>query len=193
MATTLRPSDSINELDLPMRAHSALWRNDVRTVEDLVALTEDEMLRWRAVGPGTVAGIKERLAAHGLGLSQPMPPPDPETMERARWLGHQLEALAEDTRVYGKSGLGTRWDGDGAAILNRRRAWAWYRWGTMPDAEWPRDKAGGFGFMAVPLPGSMELHLEGLNRLAHEELGSSPAPSESAHYRFTEPDEDEDE
>lgn len=98
------------------------------------------------------------------------PSPDPTVAAEAAWIGRQLAALIEDDRVHQRNGLGSRWKGEGEELINRRRAWAWYRWGITPDGEWPRDKAGGFGFMAAPLPGALELHLEGLNRLAHEEL-----------------------
>ena len=171
MATTVRASDSIGALDLPIRAHNALWRNNVREVGELVNLSDVEFLRMRGVGATTLEEVHRILAAHGLSMrAEPLPPADPAAAAEAQWIGRQIGALAEDSHVYAQNGLGTRWTGDGAAILNRRRAWAWYRWGTTPDGDWPRDKPGGFGFMAAPLPGSVELHLEGLNRLAHQEL-----------------------
>jgi hypothetical protein len=166
------PSDSLDVLDLSMRVYNACRRNNVRTVGDLLELTPEEFLRFRNVGEGSLRDLRATLAVHGLAMpSAPPPPPDPTTVAEAAWIGHQLDALTEDDRVYLRNRLGTRWDGTGAPITNRRRAWAWYRWGVTPDADWPRNKDGGFGYMAVPLPGSLELHLEGLNRLAHEELG----------------------
>ncbi len=171
MATTVRPSDSIDVLDLPMRSYNALARNNVRTVEGLTELDEAHFLRFRNVGAATLEELKRHLATFGLAMRiAPPPPPDPSEVERAAWVGRQIGALVKDDRVYARNWLGTRCVGD--EIYQRRRAWAWYRWGTTPDAHWPRDKAGGFGFMAAPLPGSLELHLEGLNRLAHQELGS---------------------
>lgn len=170
MATTVRPSDDIDVLELPMRTYNACRRNNVRTVGDLMALSDVEFLRFRNIGRGSLEDLRQRLARHGLEMHLPTTP-GPETAE-AEWIGHQLEALVEDDRVHAQNKLGTRWEGEGAALLNRRRAWAWYRWGIHPDADWPRNKDGGFGFMATPLPGSLELHLEGLNRLAHEELGA---------------------
>jgi hypothetical protein len=171
MASRVDLTDPVEELDLPIRAYHALVRNGVRTVDSLCELTEDEFLRMRNVGEGSLRDVKAILARHGLALrSTPIPPPDPAEVSEAEWIGHQIRALAEDDHVWARTALGTRWKGEGAELHNRRRAWAWYRWGIDPDAEWPRDKAGGFGYMATPLPGSYELHLAGLNRLAHEEL-----------------------
>lgn len=172
MATTMRPTDSILDLDLPPRAHNALWRNNVREVGELVNLSDDEFLRMRGVGPGTLEEVHRILAAHGLSMrTEPLPPADPAAAAEAEWIGRQLEALIADDRVHAHNKLGTRYEGEGHKLLNRRRAWAFYRWGLNPETDWPTDKNGGFGYMAVPLPGAMELHLEGLNRLAHEELG----------------------
>jgi hypothetical protein len=171
MATTVRPSDEILVLDLPQRAYNALWRNNVREVGELANLTEAEFLLMRGVGQTSLEQTKGALARHGLAMRlTPLPPPDPAEVAEAEWIGRQLEALIEDNRVHARNRLGTRFDGEGADLINRRRAWAWYRWGIATDDEWPRDQDGGFGYMATPLPGGLELHLEGLNRLAREEL-----------------------
>jgi hypothetical protein len=173
MATTVRPSDSIDVLDLPSRIYHALKRNDITTIGALCSLSEVEFLRMRNVGPGSLEELKANLAAHRLSPpTEPPPPPDPALAGEAAWVGRQIDALVEDDRVYQHNRLGTKYEGEGSELVNRRRAWAFYRWGTAPEADWPRDKAGGFGYMAVPMPGSLELHLEGLNRLAREELGS---------------------
>lgn len=171
MAATIRATDSIYELDLPIRASNALMRNDVREVGELVNLTEADFLRMRGVGVTALEKVKSRLAAHGLSMAaEPPPPPDPTVAAEAEWIGRQIDALVEDNRIHARNRAGGRYDGEGHELLNRRRAWAWYRSFAAADEDWPRDNAGGFGYLAVPLPGSMELHLEGLNRLAHAEL-----------------------
>lgn len=173
MATTVRASDGIEVLDLPMRAYNALKRNGISAVGDLCQLSEEEFLRMRNAGQKGLEEVKAKLAAHGLSMPvAPPPPPDPALAAEAEWIGRQLDALVQDVHVYQRSRLGLRWEGEGAELINRRRAWAWYRWGIAPEGKWPRDEAGGFGFMANPMPGSLELHLEGLNRLAREELGA---------------------
>lgn len=195
---TVESDEPVENLDLPIRPYNALKRNGVRTVGDLLRLSDSDILRMRNMGVVSLSEIDRALSGRGF-KRQPSPRhsvatestpagadpeprqspsaappthrrPNPALAAEAVWIGRQLDALVEDDRVHAKSALGTRWKGEGADLLNRRRAWAWYRWGSAAEGEWPRDKAGGFGYMAVPLPGSLELHLEGLNRLAHEEL-----------------------
>lgn len=177
MATTVRPTDSILDLDLPQRAHNALWRNNVREVGELVNLSDVEFLRMRGVGPGTLAEVHQILAAHGLSMrTEPLPPADPAAAAEAEWIGRQLDALLRDARTQTigqvfKNALSDTKDPE-RGVMARRFAWPFYRWaqkGMLPE-DWPHDKAGGRGWWANPMPGSMELHMEGLNRLAHEEL-----------------------
>lgn len=175
MATTVRASDSIDVLDLPMRAHSALWRNNVREVGELVNLADPEFLRMRGVGSGTLEEVHRILAAHGLSMrAEPLPPPDPAAAAEAEWIGQQLDALAEDERVVDDDKGRLFAKDTGISHVERRRlAWAFYRWGLggMQPEDWPRDKEGGRRWMAHAMPGSLELHLAGLNQVAHQELG----------------------
>jgi DNA-directed RNA polymerase alpha subunit len=61
----LRPLD---ELWLPVRARKVLCKRKVKTVGDIVELSETELLRERNCGRRSVAAIKEALAEFGLGL-----------------------------------------------------------------------------------------------------------------------------
>lgn len=99
MATTMRPTDSIFTLNLPNRASSVLWRNNVREVGELVNLSDVEFLRMRGVGATTLEEVHRILAEHGLSMrSEPLPPPDPAAAAEAEWIGRQLDALLEDDR-----------------------------------------------------------------------------------------------
>lgn len=165
MATTIRPASSIDELDLPMRVYNALRRNNVRTVGDLLELTPDEFLRMRNVGEGSPRDLHATLAAYGFEMAAERPAPDPAAMAGAEWLGQQLTALLPDHRVP-PSVLR-----DVPATENRRAAWEFYKW-AMGRREWPNWSNTGSQFALRPVPGSVELHLADLNRLAHEELGA---------------------
>jgi hypothetical protein len=76
MSVTL--SSSIDELDLPLTLYSALRRNQIFTVEQLVALGPWDVRRMRGVGPVSVTELELTLEAHGLRLTgKPESPPDP--------------------------------------------------------------------------------------------------------------------
>lgn len=171
MSTAIRLTDEVYVLDLPQRVHNALRRNNVRTVGDLCDVSEQEFVRMRNVGERALERTRAELAKHGLSMPvAPPPPPDPALVAEAEWIGRQLAALIQDVRVvdlrevFGK-------DRGSSSVERRRLAWAFYRWGITPDSPWPKNVAGGYVYMAYPMPGSVELHLEGLNRLAREELG----------------------
>jgi hypothetical protein len=170
MATTVRASDDIDVLDLSFRAYNALRRNNVRTVGDLLSLSDVEILRFRNIGESSLRDLRARLAAHGLSMQvAPSPPPDPALVAEAAWIGRQLDALSEDDRAHPTNYLGTRAT-DVSSVQRRRFAWRMFRWATGHEEKWPNMKEKGAAFDVYPLPGSVELHLDGLNRLAHEEL-----------------------
>lgn len=151
-----------------MRAYNALRRNNVDTVSDLLLLSDRDLLRMRNLGRKALTEIRETLAANGL---EATPPPERgEWTAEAEWIGHQLDVIATDLRAVPKSAF----LGDNRSTFEKRRyAWAMYQWAVKgcEPADYPRDKAGGPGWYAHAMPGSMELHLEGLNALARDELG----------------------
>ena len=61
----------IEELNLPLRAFNSLRREGVHTVGDLVARTPQQLLAIDYIGPASVDDIRQRLADHGLALSEP--------------------------------------------------------------------------------------------------------------------------
>ncbi len=63
-----RLSMSLADLKLSVRATNCLETEHIRTVRDLVARTEDELLEVRNFGDTTLAEVKERLASLGLYL-----------------------------------------------------------------------------------------------------------------------------
>jgi hypothetical protein len=148
-----------------------LWRNEIRTVAQAVALSDEDFLRMRQVGAKSLDEFRACLSAHGLERERPLPLATPaEGPERARWIGHQLDVLATNDRAFPKNALGTRYTGEMSTVQKRRYAWGMYRWAASGEERMPDLHKSGDGFNAYPLPGSVELHLEGLNRLAHEEL-----------------------
>ena len=56
----------IEELDLPMRAYNSLKRNSITKIGQLLALSDDELLRMRNFGKKSLDEIKERLALRGF-------------------------------------------------------------------------------------------------------------------------------
>lgn len=174
METVITPDSPIEDLDLPFRAYGNLQRNDIRLVCELLELSDRDILYMRGMGPVSLEAIDTRLAVYGL---ERHPLPDPslqplrtpaEGLERARWIGRQLDVLAQDTRT-----VPMRLTGERTPVEKRRYAWRMFQWaanGGEPD-HWPDYGKPGSGWMVHAMPGSVELHLEALNRLAHEELG----------------------
>ena len=80
-------SQSIEELDLPLRAYNSLRRDGLHTVGDLVALTSEQLLALDNIGPASVAEIRHRLADHGLSLrpddGDALAPAEPGTRDPA--------------------------------------------------------------------------------------------------------------
>jgi DNA-directed RNA polymerase alpha subunit len=56
-------------LGLPARPHNALIRNDIRTVGDLLACSEDDLRDMRAMGAASVNEVHLALEAVGLRLA----------------------------------------------------------------------------------------------------------------------------
>jgi DNA-directed RNA polymerase subunit alpha len=56
----------IEELDLPMRAYNSLKRNNITKIGQLLALSDDELLRMRNFGQKSLDEMKERLALRGF-------------------------------------------------------------------------------------------------------------------------------
>lgn len=65
----------IDDLKLPARAASSLQREGIKTVGQLAAKTESELLTIDGIGPASVVDIKARLTELGLTLGQPVPQP----------------------------------------------------------------------------------------------------------------------
>lgn len=62
---------SINSLNLPVRAKICLESASIFTVDDLLALTERDLLKLPNMGQATVVAVKNRLANLGLALHSP--------------------------------------------------------------------------------------------------------------------------
>jgi DNA-directed RNA polymerase subunit alpha len=56
----------IEELDLPMRAYNSLKRNNITKIGQLLALSDDELLRMRNFGQKSLDEMKERLVLRGF-------------------------------------------------------------------------------------------------------------------------------
>lgn len=61
-------AETIYELGLSTRAQSCLERENIRTVRELIAKPEWDLLEYKGLGEGTLNEIKNRLAVKGLYL-----------------------------------------------------------------------------------------------------------------------------
>src|SRR5262249_34613750 len=64
---------SLAELELSVRATNCLESENISTVRDLVARSEDELLEVRNFGETTLKEVKQKLAEHGLSLGMRIP------------------------------------------------------------------------------------------------------------------------
>lgn len=136
------------DLDCPMAAYNALHRNGIRTYAELLALSDHELLRMRNMGPVRLADLKAWLAEIGLVGSDGQPVPTPHDLERADWLGQQITGMAHrEPATYPP---------------HRRRRMAAHRALAMVAGYTAADPLNDSGM----LPGTLELHLEGLNAYA---------------------------
>ena len=58
---------TIEELDLSVRSYNCLKRAGINTVEDLIARTDEDMMKVRNLGRKSLEEVINKL--HGLGLS----------------------------------------------------------------------------------------------------------------------------
>ncbi len=58
----------VSELDLSVRASNCLEAANVKTIDDLISMTEDELLQVRNFGKTTLNEVKKKLAQWGLTL-----------------------------------------------------------------------------------------------------------------------------
>lgn len=71
-------AETIYELGLSTRAQSCLERENIRTVRELVAKMEWDLLEYKGLGEGTLNEIKNRLAFKGLYLGMDLDDIDDE-------------------------------------------------------------------------------------------------------------------
>lgn len=73
-ATEAKLAMSLAELDLSVRATNCLESENINTVRDLVACTEDQLLEVRNFGETTLTEVREKLSDIGLRLGMRLPP-----------------------------------------------------------------------------------------------------------------------
>ncbi len=73
-ATEAKLDMSLAELSLSVRASNCLESENINTVRDLVARTEDQLLEVRNFGETTLNEVREKLQAIGLRLGMRLPP-----------------------------------------------------------------------------------------------------------------------
>ncbi len=61
---------TIEELDLSVRSFNCLKRANINTVEDLIAKTQDEMIKVRNLGRKSLEEVEHKLAMMGLALAR---------------------------------------------------------------------------------------------------------------------------
>ena len=69
---------SISDLELSTRAQSCLERENIRTVRELVAKMEWDLLEYKGLGEGTLNEIRNQLAIRGLYLGMDLDDEDDE-------------------------------------------------------------------------------------------------------------------
>ena len=57
---------TVTDLQLSTRAHNALVKRGITTVEQVTKLTEKELLRWNRMGPKSIRDINKQLERVGL-------------------------------------------------------------------------------------------------------------------------------
>lgn len=63
----------VDELDLSVRSYNCLKRANINTVGELIAKTEDEMMKVRNLGRKSMDEVKKKLQSLGLALAPPEP------------------------------------------------------------------------------------------------------------------------
>jgi DNA-directed RNA polymerase subunit alpha len=61
---------SIDDLGFPCRAWRAVNRRGIRTLGDLLTVTEADLRKEHGIGRGTIAAISSILERHGLRLAE---------------------------------------------------------------------------------------------------------------------------
>lgn len=172
-AKPLYDSDELDALDLPMRLYNAFRRNGIRTVGAARHLTDDEVLRMRNLGRGSLTEFIAHLDRLGVKRDpQPMawrsasapaliPPTTralpPDAPDELRWMVDRL-AEADSTAPSFYRGLQRR------RYVARAVIEATGNLRILPTV----------GLEA--LPGGLLAQLEGLNRTAHARLGDGKPP-----------------
>ena len=59
---------TIEELDLSVRSFNCLKRANINTVEDLIHMTEEDMMKVRNLGKKSLEEVNNKLNAMGLSL-----------------------------------------------------------------------------------------------------------------------------
>ena len=59
---------TIEELDLSVRSYNCLHRHGIRTVEDIIAMTEEDMMKVRNLGRKSMEEVIHKIEAMGLSL-----------------------------------------------------------------------------------------------------------------------------
>lgn len=78
------PDARIEELDFSMRTYNCLKKDNILTIRDLMALTEEQMLKIRNFGSKSLNEVREKLAQYGLAIEHGKLPeilPDPDLEE----------------------------------------------------------------------------------------------------------------
>ena len=61
----------LEDLELSVRSYNCLMRADIKTVSDLLAISEPELMKIRNMGKTSVKEIKDKLCFIGLSLAAP--------------------------------------------------------------------------------------------------------------------------
>ena len=94
-------------LNLSVRARNCLDAENVRTIRQLVKLTEQDLLELRNFGQTSLLEVKKRLGEHGLGLNGSAPYVGDEDDDD--------ELIGDEGVVEGVEGVSPAADGEAAS------------------------------------------------------------------------------
>ena len=72
---------TIEDLDLSVRSFNCLKRAGINTVRDLVAMTEEELIKVRNLGRKSLEEVKQKLSDSDLSLKPSIEPPEDEDVD----------------------------------------------------------------------------------------------------------------
>lgn len=91
----------IEELQFSLRVYNCLKRKDIDTVEQLIIMSDDELLEIRCFGIGCLKEVREKLGQCADNLKEMKQIPVPEELEKAiRVLREEFEKTRNNSYIH---------------------------------------------------------------------------------------------